>query len=408
MKVLFINPNTHSGSARPPLGLLSVATVCKQAGHEVKILDANLLNLSLSEVCQEAYSYPVIALTAMTPVYHEAKAIAEALFFKRTILGGVHASIFPEECIKSFDCVVAGEGEHAILTILDGIQEGKPCKGIYDTRLSPVNLNELPLPDYSLIEIDQYKPRYPHGKYTPWTTASTSRGCIYHCRFCSKAVFGKKFRALSPTKTLELISRLQADYGIRDITFYDDLFTCDLGRVMEICHRMINRKMGISWTCESRVNMATPEALCLMEMAGCRLIYYGLESGNQTILRRLNKGTNLDQIRLAVKLTQEAGIQAAGYFMLGAPGETPDTIQQTLDFAKSLNLDHAQFSVCSPLPGSRLYQDYIEQGNLVPDWHNCKYLGNGDKPMFTSGELSKDYIEKAVNDANEMFSHVKV
>lgn len=407
MEVLFINPNTHSDSARPPLGLLSVATVCNSHGHDARILDANLLDLSLQDIVREAKDYPVIGLTAMTPVYHEAKAIAKALQDKVTVLGGVHASIFPDKCIKDFDCVVVGEGEKTILKILDSIQSGKPYKQIY-YQDDIVCLNSLPLPDYDLIEIDKYQPRYPHGKYQPWTTASTSRGCPYSCVFCAKAVFGRHFRALTAERTARLIANLQNNYDIRDITFYDDLFTCDIPRVNKICHNLLDHCVKVSWTCEGRVNLANLETLWLMNLAGCRLIYYGIESGNQSILNSLSKRTNLDQIRRAIRLTHDAEIEAAGYFMLGAPGETPETIAETLEFARSLNLDHAQFSVCSPLPGSRLYQEYIEAGNPEPDWHNCRYLGNGDKPMFYSDRLSKEDIEKAVNEANEMFSRVKV
>jgi radical SAM superfamily enzyme YgiQ (UPF0313 family) len=175
----------------------------------------------------------------------------------------------------------------------------------------------------------------------------------------------------------------------------------DKARVIDICTWLLTNRVELLWTCESRVNITNRDMLELMAIAGCRMIYYGIESGNQTILNKLHKAQSLNQVRHAVTVTQAAGIKAAGYFMLGCPGETKETMQQTIDFAKELKLDHAQFSVCSPLPGSMLYKQYISLGYQVPDWSNFKYLGAGDKPMFTSKELPKEDIENAVREANE-------
>ena len=414
MRIAFVNPNTHSGNPRPNLGLLSVATVCQDAGYPVKIIDANLLNLSPEGVAEEAEDYEVIGITAMTPTIHEAVKIAQALMDKTIILGGVHASIFPDDCADTgmFDAVVVGEGENIILDIIKKAKQDKPRQHCDIYAGTPVDLNKIPLPDYSLLNLSAYKPPKPHAERTPWTIATSSRGCVYNCSFCSKAVSGNHFHAMTADRMIELISMLQSDFDIQDITFYDDLFTFNGGifknRIKDFATEINYRNIDLTWSCESRVNLANEEMLSWMKMAGCRLIYYGIESGNQSILDRLNKGITIQQIQKAIKLTHEAGIKAAGYFMLGCPGETKETIKQTVDFACGLGLDHAQFSVCSPMPGSKLYNQYVEAGYPVPDWSAFKYLGNGDKPMFYSDQLSKTDIEEAVQEANRIFTKEKV
>jgi anaerobic magnesium-protoporphyrin IX monomethyl ester cyclase len=415
MKIVFINPNYHNRSGRPPLGLLSIASVCKEAGHSVNILDANILNLDAANVAEWTYGYDLVGITSTTPSIGEAMSIARYIKasqpYKPIVLGGVHASVFPDECYDTglFNAVIVGEGESAILEYLSYLASvPSPRK---DNRVMVrnhiIDLNSIPIPDYSLLDIDSYRPQYPHGQHGKWISASTSRGCPYTCSFCVKAVSGNKFRCMNSDRVIALLSDLTQKYGVQDITFYDDLFTLDSKRVHDICSWIISNKVDLSWTCESRVTVNDTDLLNLMAMAGCRMIYYGIESGNQNILRNLSKGITISQICNAVKVTHEAGIKAAGYFMLGCPGETKETMQQTIQFAHDLGLDHAQFSVCSPLPGSKLYEQYVKAGYPVPDWSNFQYLGDVDKPMFTSKELSKEDIESAVKEANEAWQ-VKV
>jgi anaerobic magnesium-protoporphyrin IX monomethyl ester cyclase len=411
LKIAFVNPNLKYNKPnypRPPLGLLSLATVCKAAGYDVQIIDANALNLQPEDIPALVDNCPVVCLTAMTASISETVKIAEQLWNKILILGGVHASIFPRECYNTgyFDLVVAGEGEQVLVELLDTIQSSRPVGGV--KFASPVlDLNSFPLPDYSLLDMSRYIARYPHAVKPPWTAVSTSRGCPYQCSFCSKSVSGSNFRALSSDRVIELINTLQTRHGINDITFYDDIMPLNKNRMSDICNGIIGSDIELTWTCESRVNLANAELLNEMRHAGCRLIFYGIESGSQKILNSINKGIKLDQIRQAISLTKEAGIQAAGYFMLGAPGETLDTLDETLRFARSLELDHAQFSVCSPLPGSKLWDDWVSTNPSIPAWDNFKYLAPGDKPMFTNDELDAEYIEETVKEANEYYSGVK-
>lgn len=394
MKILFINPNTGNKHTKPPLGLLSVGTVCKEAGHEVSILDAALLELSAEVVGKPAHRFDIVGITAMSPFIKEAMRIAIA-FGKDmpVIIGGVHATLFPEHLYLTglFDSVIVGEGEDIILKVLADL-EGGNLKPIYKGQVA-----DILVPDYGLIDINAYRPRHPHAKRYPWTSVQTSRGCPFSCSFCTN-IFGHKYRAMGPEQVYAMLDLLCTKYGVKDITFYDDEFTMDRKRIIDLCGLLIKQPLDLEWTCESRVDLVDGELLKTMRRAGCRLIYYGIESGNQGILKGLNKTITLSKVVEAVKLTKDAGIMAAGYFMLGCPGETEATMEQTVNFAHNLGLGHAQFSVCSPLPGSRLYELY---GN-GKDWDNYQYLGGKDK-VYCSGTVSPFDIEAMVEKANASY-----
>lgn len=404
MKITLINPNRHTGYPKPPLGLLAIGSVCKKAGHDVTILDADLLDLSPQNTALRAQSADIIGLTAMTPTANEAIAISESikkLSCSPVILGGIHATIYTDKLTRYFDSVVCGEGESAILNVLADIRN----KGLQAVYLpAPVDYPALDYPDYSLLDVPAYKPRYPHGIRTPWISLQTSRGCPFNCTFCCNKLFGRQYRAMPARKVGALLSSLVGQYGMKDLTFYDDEFTLDKTRVHTICEYIIERKFDLTWTCEARVDLIDQNLLEHMAAAGCRLICYGIESGNQAILDSLRKGITLDQIKTAVHITNQAGIQAAGYFMLGCPGETCGTMHETVDFARSLKLGHAQFSACSPLPGSVLY----EQSGNNHDWSQYQYLSRLPKILFTSSALSESDIENAVEAANAEYNQKSI
>ena len=391
MNIVFVNPPTDHPYPKPPLGLLQVATACQNAGHDVRILDADLLKLTCDEIVQDVADADIVGLTAMTPTYRAASKIAMRLKSEtgvRTMIGGVHASIFPEALRGTglYDIVVTGEGERAT--------EALALNGIY--RSPELAYDYIPTPDYSLLDVAAYKPRYPHGQRTPWTAVHTSRGCPFQCTFCSKAVFGSKYRAMPVVRLYGLLRTLVDVYGVRDITFYDDEFTLDKERLRLLCAALVGHGIGLTWTCEARVDLVNSEQLAHMGAAGCRLVYFGLESGNQDILNTLRKGTTLDQARHAVHMCHSVGIQTAAYFMLGAPGETMQSIQDTLDFAEELQLNHAQFSICTPLPGSKLYEQY---GSPCVG----QYLGNGAVPVMVDGAVAERVVE-AVEEGNRRWA----
>ena len=404
MNILLINPRNGNANTKPPLGLLSIGTICKQSGHNVLILDAALLGLDAKQVAIHAQHADIVGITAMTPLVGEALSIAMAIKEFNAgipiIIGGVHASLFPGEMQKTglFNSVVAGEGEDIIINLLADIQSpGSKLKPIYKST----KFAEIPIPDYSLIDIGAYQPRFPHAQRTPWVSVQTSRGCPYNCSFCSN-IFGHKYRSMPPAQVIQMIEGLVNDYGIKDITFYDDEFTLNHNRIMELCSIISDRQFDLTWTCEARVDLVDVELLASMRRAGCRLIYFGIESGNQHILDKLNKCQALEDISRAVRLTHNTGMQAAGYFMLGCPDETRDSMKQTVDFSLELELEHAQFSVCCPLPGSELYKQYGDG----KEWASYQYLADVPKVAYGT-ELDINEIEVAVREANCLFNKGK-
>lgn len=359
MNILLINPNTKTKYPQPPLGLLSVGTVCQQLGHTVKLLDMNA-GAKLNGMIMDA---DIVGITATSLSYREAKKLATHIRenFPPTyiVFGGVQASIAPQEVLESglFSVVVAGEGDN--ISIIKGVIDDRYRKWnaggipIIEATGYKTNLDDLPILDYSLLDGYWYKAMPSHGLHGAMMPMLTSRGCPYHCSFCSKAVFGSKYRSQTPERIIEEVKHLK-NSGVKEIAFYDDIFTINhknTYRLMELL-----TPLGMHWTCQSRVNLVDAPLLKAMRSAGCFAIAYGLESGVPEILKAINKDTTVEQAEEAVRLTQQAGIRVIAYFMLGSPGETGETIDATVRWAIKLNPDYAQFSITTALPGSELWE----------------------------------------------------
>ncbi|MFC1961550.1 B12-binding domain-containing radical SAM protein [Chloroflexota bacterium] len=414
LKVTLVNPPHTTRYPQVPMGLALLAAVLEKAGYPVKVLDANALNLVPDNVAAYVGDADVVALTAMTPTV--SSAIAVARYSKQVnprqtvILGGAHATLLPEETMQKapeIDIVVRGEGEETFPELLSALDTGRPLDdvagitfrskgGLVATppRRSEINLEALPFFAYHLLSLEQYHPHPPHGLASPSAALITSRGCPYHCAYCSKPIFGNRFRAQSPERVLAEIEYLQHRFGIREIAFYDDVFTLDKKRARAIAEGLLQRGIRLHWTCETRVNLVDKELLQLFKKAGCYFIAYGIESANPDILKTMHKDISLEQVEEAVRWTRESGIQTIGYFMLGSPGETPETIRQTIDLARKLKLDFAQFSVTTPFPGTELYRLLGERGKDIP-WEAFVYAGADSQliPLFENNRLSKEDLK---------------
>jgi len=195
---------------------------------------------------------------------------------------------------------------------------------------------------------------------------------------------------------VEELAYYQDRLGIKEFAFYDDVFTLDKQRAHAIADEIIKKELKIHWTCETRVNLVDRELLRHMKQAGCYSIAYGIESGSPEILRALDKGITLEQAAEAVRLSRAAGLQTIGYFMIGSPGESPETIKQTIQFAKKLKLDFAQFAVTTPFPKTKLYDLYLNgrKSDDIP-WESFVYAGTGSgiTPVFESNLLSRNEIQ---------------
>ena len=414
-KVTLVNPPQYTDYPQPPMGLILLAAVLESKGYPVNLIDANFLGLKPADILPLLNETNILGLTAMTPTVSSAIEIARAVKSVKpdlpVIMGGPHATLLPAETMAvapEVDIIVRGEGEETFINLLSALEDKKPLEKVLgityrkdgvviDNSPSPElsDLDSLPFLAYHLLPLKSYKPHPPHGRASPFAVLITSRGCPYNCGYCSKPVFGKRFRGQSPARITDEIVWLQEQYGVREIAFYDDSFTLDMDRAYQICEEIIRRKLNIIWSCETRVNLVTEKLLKKMKQSGCYSISYGLESGSQEILDVIEKGTTIEQAVEAVRYTHEAGIHAIGYFMIGSPGETPDTIRETIRFAKKLKVDFAQFSITTPFPGTKLYDLYLEGGgNPEIPWEDYVYAASseGSAPVFENDSLSREDI----------------
>jgi anaerobic magnesium-protoporphyrin IX monomethyl ester cyclase len=420
-----------------------LAAVLEKNGYLVTIADLTALNLSEEAIPQiiKNEKPDLIGITAMTSTVNSSIAVAHQV--KKTdrniltVLGGTHASLLPEETLQKnseIDIIIRGEGEITFLELIDkiaeksrdfsqilgltyrtenGIKSNPPRAPIFD-------LDELPFPAFHLLQKGKYRIHPPFGRKSPAMPIIVSRGCPYSCIFCSKSVFGNKYRHNGSDYVINEIELLTEKFGVKEIKFYDDVLTLDRKWIMAICAELKKRKIDISWTCETRVNLVDKELLKVMRAAGCYMIAYGVESGDQGVLTTLGKNITLDQITNAFRLTHEARISTVAYFMLGAPSETLETIKKTIEFAKKLNCDFAQFSIATPYPGTELNRLAEEKNCESQSWGRYVYsnlksvcipniefttisgkeLSEWNKKAYSSFYLRRGYIWKRMKKMN--------
>ena len=360
----------------PPLGLAYVAAMLERKGHEVRIHVFSLdptspLANDVDEVCQ--FSPDVVGISSMTNVYFSAMQTARLVKEKigcPVIIGGPHASVLPERTVQEpdVDFVVFGEGEEAMVELVEAIETGDSLDNIrglcFKKRGEVVknqpralldNLDALPFPARHLLQLDRFPLRAQNGDMM--VTVITSRGCPYDCSYCFKGLFGRTYRRRSCENVIAELKTIVDTYGIKNFYFIDDLFTTDVKWLTRFVDSLVAENLPMRWQCLARVDRVSPALLEQMYLAGCREIHYGVESGNQSILQGINKGISLDTVRQAISWTKQAGIMTKGYFMVGLPGDTEETIRQTIEFALDLDLDDAMFSVTTPFPGTRLWQE---------------------------------------------------
>jgi len=392
MKVCLLSPPYNSavksvvGVSSPPLGLAYIASMLKQ-NHDVKIIDSNILSYTLEDVERELRSFnpDIVGITSVTPSIYEAYKVAKTA--KKVnenctvVLGGPHATFMSRQTLKEcehIDIIVKGEGEETTKELVEKIKEGAPLdevKGItfrkenkvIDTKLRPFikDIDVIPFPSWDLLPMHLYK--FNRVKYI---TMLTSRGCPFKCSFCSSSrLFGGYWRGRSPENVIEEMRVVYEKYKIRNIEFVDDTFTLDQKRAERICDEIIEEGLDVTWGASSRVDTLSKRLVEKMKKAGCWIIFLGIESGSQKILDAIGKRITLEQIRRAVKILKDVGIQVLGSFIIGFLQDTKETIKETIKFAKSLNLDYAEFSILTPYPGTPIY-DYAKKNGmlLTEDW----------------------------------------
>lgn len=413
-----------AGNTMPSLGLLYLSGFLKRGGFQVDLIEAMPLGLTTEKILGRVRSCEpkVVGLTATTITIFDAAILAEAIKNENKdviiVIGGPHISAAAVETMERFsvfDIGVIGEGEETLLELMRYFcrNEGNltQIKGVIYReggllRANPgrdyiKKIDTLALPDWEALE--EFPGRYRPPAHTfyrlPAASLVTSRGCPYSCTFCDCSVFGKIYRFHSSGYIYNEIEILTKKYGVKDIIFYDDTFTISKDRLIQLCETILKNKIRFSWACFGRVESACPEILKLMKKAGCWQIGYGIESGNQGILNRINKKISLDQVLQALTWTNEAGIRTKGFFILGLPGETRETIKQTIDFAKNAALDDFQITNYTPFPGSPDYAYADKFGEFDRDWKKMNML----KICFVPNGLTKKDLIFYQKDALKQF-----
>jgi len=395
MKVLLIQPS-ETDRAMIHLGLGYLAAALEKRGDTVKVLDVGVAGGSERNLLQniESFKPEVVGITAQTASYSKALKISRLV--KKwnhacpVIFGGPHASILTEEVLKepTVDIVVRGEGDATIVELMNCLVAGDPLAGvrgisfkqnggIYHNEAQPFveNMDALPFPAWHLFDMDRYLARMKGLKVAP---VLSSRGCPFGCIFCYRGpAAGKTFRARSPEKIIEEIRLLQGRYGIGDILFVDDIFTLNQKRAERICDLIIESGLNISWRCQTRADCLNIDLLHKMKASNCIDISMGIESGNEQILAATGKKITKEKIREAFRLIKEIGISTSSSFIIGLPGDTVETVKQTIEFAKELNPNYAIFYAAIPYPGTELARQVVESGGKLPDnWDDYRLMSS--------------------------------
>ena len=419
MRICLITPPYNSavksvtGFSSPPLGLAYLASVLREK-HEVKIVDSNILEYNMNDVRRELKKFnpDAVGITSVTPsipqAYEVARIAKEINENCKVVMGGPHVTFLPEQTLKEckdIDIIVKGEGEVTVKELAESLEKGKSLKrvkGITFRKREKIlnneprpfiqNIDEIPFPSRDLLPVEKYQS---NGKR--YTTMITSRGCPFGCSFCSSSrLFGGYWRGRSPQNVLEELRIVYEDYKTKHIEFLDDTFTLDNKRAERICDGILKEKWDISWGASSRVDTITKKLAEKMKRAGCWILFLGIESGCQRILNMMGKRITVEQIKKAVKAIKKAKIKILGSFILGFPGETIRSISRTIKFAKSLDIDYAEFSILTPYPGTPIF--YLAKKNkslLTRNWSKYTAIDPVMKIKGIAQKQLKSYLRKA-------------
>lgn len=427
MKVLLINPpkfheiigNNPSiieeeRGCNPPLGLLYIASYLETySEHTVSVIDAQVegLNYNTLEDRIKCENPDVVGITAMTmtliDVFKTISAVKRINKNIKTVLGGPHIHLFPNETIqfRDIDFLVLGEGEEVFKKLLDNIDDKAQLMkttGIVfrdndetiNTGIRPVieNLDEIPFPARHLVPYKKYSSLLTKGNIV--TTIFTSRGCPFKCAFCDRPHLGKRFRARTPNNVVDELEQC-TKLGIREFLVYDDTFTVNKKRVIDICREIVDRGLNISWDIRTRIDTIDEEMIKYLKLGGCQGIHYGIESGTSKVLEILKKGISLEQAKYIFDITRKYGIKILAYFMIGNPNETLEDILKTYEVMKELKPDYVHLTILTPFPGTEIYSNAIEKSVIEKDvWQEfAKHPSNDFIPphwgeVFTREELN--------------------
>lgn len=411
--VLLVNiPFYHAGCAEAPLGLAYIAAVLEREGIGFDLLDANGLGMTGEEILAVVREKKPAAVgaTVMTSMLAAARRLSDGVkSLSRPpllIFGGPHPTIAPEEALDrgGADICVRGEGEETIVDLVARLGQGPPgwraVAGIsfkengkaVHTPDRPLirDLDTIPFPARHLLPLDRYQTI--HTGRTRFATLMTSRGCPGKCMFCFRP-FGRNLRYRSLDNVMAEVRELVERFGVEEISILDDAFTLDRARVAEFCDRVLASGLRFAWRLGNgtRVDLIDDEMLRLMKRSGCYEVAFGIESGDDEVLRKIGKEITTAQVERAFAAAKRAGMETIGFFMIGHPFDTVETMRKTIDFAIRLDPTYAQFTMSTPLPGTALWTWVKRHGRSLIGDDVTKLNFLGTTPHFeTDGFTAED------------------
>jgi len=418
MKVLFTNPPTfeHSGSfnrpirfpaynyatpvMHPPLLLAYAAAYVRARGHDVYLIDAPVKAQTvegfLAEIAGIAPDY-VVAETS-TPSFSNDVAVARMIKQTvpcQTVFVGSHVSALPIPCLEQsdLDAVIVGEYEVSLAEYIDkgpkntasvAYREIDGNITVNERRAYIEDLDSLPFPARDLLPNNKY---FDPILLNPFTFVLAGRGCPYRCTYCNwpQLLTGRRYRSRTPENIIDELAMIEQEYSFKSFLFNDDTFTVNRDHAMRVCQGIIDRGIKLDWGCYARADTTDRELLEKLREAGCFILKVGVESGNQTLLNNIRKGYKIAEVYKGIALMKELGFHVHATFVFGMPGETNETIKQTIAFAKELDTSTVQFSTAIPYPGTEFYQLLQDNDYLLEDsWDNFMPA----HPIFAYPDLS--------------------
>ena len=424
IKVQLVYPSSHKSvqtlytfnkgqqiGNKPPQSVMILATYLRSKGFpNVECLDAQVYNLSPLETAERlALSKPdVVGITAWTdfwyPVYETLQHLRRLLPNAVLIIGGPHASVYPRESLEASeaDFLVSGDGEDVLLELVQCLADAQPIRdmaglwkkeqdGTITEPLQPFavvdDISSIPPPDRNLLPYKLYTNILSSAEYE--TTMVTSRGCPYKCVFCKMDV--QKVYARSAELVVEEFRQI-ADMGISDVQVYDDTFTWGEARAIDICDGIIKSGIKVNWAIRDRANRVTPQLYSKLKQAGCYRVHFGVETGSPKIMKNSGKFLTIDQVREAMIISRDVGMEVMLYFMFGFLEETENDAKMTMAFATELNPDYASFGVLIPYPGTAIYNEGLSRGLIPRDY--WRDFARNPEPDFRIPHVIEDKLDR--------------
>jgi anaerobic magnesium-protoporphyrin IX monomethyl ester cyclase len=400
------------GGEQIPLGIFYLAATLRQNGYDVSVTDAEALKRTEEDILDELRQIrpDFVGISSTTVAFHRALKIAVILKENipgiPVVLGGSHVTSNPAHALSydAFDYGVIGEGEATALELFDALSDNRSVDKIngiaYRNRTGDIvttprrkfvtNLDDIPFPAYDLIpDIRLYTPPPSNYKTLPVVNMITSRGCPNLCTFCDRNVFGREYRERSARNVFEEIKWLHGRYHVREIAFVDDTFLINKQRIYELFDLLDKEGLHFHWTCMARINNVTFDFLKFLRKNGCWGIAFGIESADEDVLRVIKKNISPGNVVKVIEWCNKLKIKTKGFFIVGHPLETIDTIDKTIKFACRLKLDALVVTINTPIPGSPQYAEAAKYGTLdTTDWSEFNYW----RPVFVPYGLTEDLL----------------